>query len=129
MRFILRPFQLGVEINDAKMRLFSTGYDVPEAWLTVNPIGTIVEEGSADEPGIEHVSFASPEWDAVDGVLRSMWNAILKLQSQVVDSPIPISTNPLRALLYVMAGSRSNTKPVEWIPTTNRRAFKKSGGQ
>ncbi len=85
-RDAVRAAILPREIDDAKTRLFATGYDVPPAWVDVEPVGKVITKRTVDAPGVIAVRFTSPGRRAVDRVLRSMRNAILKLRAT---TPVP----------------------------------------
>jgi hypothetical protein len=88
-----RAATLSLEIEQAKVDLYATGYDVPDAWVAVEPIGTLLTE-RADKPNQRFVSLTAPEGEAVDKVLRSIHNATLKLEATVENPRKPSGRDP-----------------------------------
>jgi hypothetical protein len=90
---VRRAIQLGFEINSAKMELFASGYNVPSEWVNVESIGTMSTEERENEPDIDTVIVEHPDHNAMQIVLRSMWNAILQLRADDQKPRAPVASS------------------------------------
>ena len=124
--------------DQAKKRLFATGYDVPAEWLAVKPFWTMSELQEADENGaiVGIVTLAQPDHDALERVTWAMkneflgwrplcgWKLLCRLKPRSAVVAMPWGKG---ALPPEMTSSLSGTKPRAATPIIPMPRFGTSG--